>query len=89
MPVIHSGNTQPLISQEEHYHRSNVDNGVAGKRVFIVDPVPTDPIKLNPSYTLTYTGDNLTKVEKVVDGVTYTKTLTYTGNNLTGVSTWS
>ena len=43
----------------------------------------------NPSLTLEYTGDNLTKLIKTIDGTDYEKTLSYTGSNLTGVSEWT
>jgi len=43
----------------------------------------------NPSLTLEYTGDNLTKLIKTIDGTDYEKTLSYTGSNLTGVSAWT
>jgi len=38
------------------------------------------------SFTLNYTGDNLTSVVKVVDRFTYTTTLAYTGSRLDTVS---
>ena len=46
-------------------------------------------IQGNSSIVFTYTGDNLTKIEKTVGGTTYTKDLTWTGENLTGISAWS
>lgn len=47
----------------------------------------------NPNFSLTFTGDDLTQVDMVVDGpkgteVTYRKTLTYSGDNLSTVSKW-
>jgi hypothetical protein len=50
-------------------------------------PVPDDIVS-NASYTLGYTGSNLTTVDKVYNGITYRRTLTYTGSDLTGVSAW-
>lgn len=38
--------------------------------------------------TLVYTSGDLTSIQKVVGGTTYTKTLTYTSGELTGVSAW-
>jgi hypothetical protein len=56
----------------------------------IKETVPTDATKTNPSLVLTYTGSNLTTIQKVISGVTYSKSLTYDGSgNLTGVSVWS
>lgn len=49
----------------------------------------TTGIQGNSSLVLTYTGDNLTTLEKTVGATTYSKTFTWTGDNLTGVSTWS
>jgi hypothetical protein len=44
----------------------------------------------NPSLVLSYTGDNLTTIQKVIGGVTYTQTLGYDGsNNLISISAWS
>ena len=42
----------------------------------------------NASYTLNYTGSNLTSVVKVVGPNTYTVTLAYTGSQLDTVSLW-
>ena len=42
----------------------------------------------NPSLVLGYTGDNLTTIDKTIDGTTYRKTLTYSGSTLTEVSSW-
>ena len=56
----------------------------------VKETVPTDSTKLNPSLVLSYTGSNLTTIQKTIGVVTYTKTLSYDGsNNLTGVSVWS
>ena len=46
-------------------------------------------IQGNSSLALTYTGGNLTKIEKTVGATTYTKDLTWTDGNLTAVTTWS
>lgn len=51
------------------------------------EPPNTDR-KNNPNFALSYTGDNLTQVDMVIDSVTYRKTLTYTGSQLTAVSKW-
>jgi hypothetical protein len=65
-------------------------DGITSVRVVGREVAPTDSLRLNGSLVLTYTGTNLTKIEKVVGGVTYTKTLTYNGSNqLTDVSVWS
>lgn len=50
--------------------------------------VPTNTKKNNPSIALTYTGDNLTKITKTIDGTDYEKTLSYTGSTLDSVSEW-
>ena len=47
----------------------------------------------NPNFSLTFTGDNLTQVDMVVDGprgtpVTYRKLLVYSGSKLSTVSKW-
>jgi hypothetical protein len=57
----------------------------------MVQPGQTLPTSgTNPSLVLTYTGSNLTTIQKVISGVTYSKSLTYDGSgNLTGVSVWS
>lgn len=64
----------------------NPDNGG-----LYVSPITLDPLaQTNPSLVLTYTGSNLTTIQKVISGVTYTKTLGYDGSgNLTSVSVWS
>lgn len=42
----------------------------------------------NASLVLTYTGEDLTKITKTINGVNYEKTLSYTDGKLTGVSSW-
>jgi len=42
----------------------------------------------NASLVLEYTGDDLTKITKTINGVNYEKTLSYTDGKLTGVSSW-
>lgn len=80
----YGGNTIPEITREEHQGDLNA------KREVPIDVVPTHVTKLNPSVVLTYDGfGNPTKVEKTIDGTTYTKTLTWTGSNLTDVSVWT
>jgi len=43
----------------------------------------------NASLALTYTGEDLTKITKTINGVNYEKTLSYTDGKLTSVSSWS
>lgn len=43
----------------------------------------------NASLVLTYTGEDLTKITKTINGVNYEKTLSYTDGKLTSVSSWS
>lgn len=43
----------------------------------------------NPSDTLTWTSGQLTQIQKIVGGVTYTKTLTWSSGNLTAMTAWS
>jgi len=62
--------------------------GGGPKNVGIIDKAPTDSIKNNSSFVLTYTGDDLTSVDMTIKGVTYRKTLTWTDSNLTAVSGW-
>ena len=71
------------------------DSANTTKRRVVVDsegnllassPLPT--AGNNPSLALEYTGDNLTKLTKTIDGTSYEKTLSYTGSDLTGVSSW-
>lgn len=42
----------------------------------------------NASLVLEYTGDDLTKITKTINGVSYERTLSYTDGKLTGVSSW-
>jgi hypothetical protein len=50
----------------------------------------TSAIQGNPALTLTYDVDgNLTKIEKVIDGTTYSKTFSWTSGNLASISAWS
>lgn len=78
------GNTLPEITREEHAGDIN------SKRVVSVDTIPTHSTKSNASLVLSYTGDNLTTIQKVIGGVTYTQTLGYDGsNNLISISAWS
>jgi hypothetical protein len=59
-------------------------------RASVPETPPTDSTKLPTSLVLSYNGsDQLTQIDKVINGVTYRKTLTYTGDNLTGVSIWT
>ena len=45
---------------------------------------------LNASYVLSYTGSNLTTLQKVINGVTYQKVLSYDGSgNLISMTVWS
>ncbi len=64
--------------------RLSVDNN---GNLFISSPLPT--AGNNPSLVLEYTGDNLTKLIKTINGTSYEKTLSYTGSDLTGVSEWT
>jgi len=54
----------------------------------VKETAPTDATKNNAALTLTYTGDNLTTLTKVIGGTTYNKTLAYTGARLDSVSAW-
>ena len=54
----------------------------------VKETAPTDATKNNPALTLTYTGDNLTTISKVIGGTTYNKVLAYTGSVLDSVSAW-
>jgi hypothetical protein len=56
--------------------------------VNVSETIPTSTFKTNPSYTLVYTGSNLTSITKTISGVPYQKTFTYTGSNLTSISAW-
>ena len=50
---------------------------------------PVGTGQVNPSLSLSYNGsDQLTQVDKVINGITYRKTLTWTGTTLTAVSAW-
>ena len=65
-----------------------VVSSVSAKKVFNIVLHPL--AQTNPSFVLSYTGSNLTTVEMVISGTTYTKTLGYDGSdNLTTVSVWS
>lgn len=55
----------------------------------IKEVAPTDTTKTNPSFILTYTGDDLTQIDKIIGGITYRKTLTWAGGKITAVSAWS
>ncbi len=57
--------------------------------VNVFEKAPTDTSKLNESIVLTYTGEILTKITKIIGVKHYEKTLTYDGDNLTGISSWS
>ena len=67
----------------------NIDEPQTGlpRRVAIC-PVPTS-VPSNTSYALSYTGSNLTQIDKTTDGVTYRRTLAYTGSQLDTVTVWS
>jgi len=69
------------------------------KGVLVFQPVTTNPIsgnverettiQGNGNLTLTYDGSNqLTTIEKTIEGVTYTKTLTWDSGVLVAVSAW-
>ena len=55
----------------------------------IQETTPTDSSKKNPSAVYEYTGDDLTKITKTINGVEYEKTFTYTDGDLTASSVWS
>lgn len=81
------GNIQPSLDLDEHEHLGQPgDDGAGAKRVVAIPALPDSP--RNGSISLEYTGDNLTKITKTIDGVDYEKTLTYTNGKLTGTSAW-
>ena len=52
------------------------------------DPI-VEPTKQNVSYHYTYTGGNLTRVEKSVNGVVFARDYTWSlDGNLTDISEW-
>ena len=54
-----------------------------------VCPEPIDASS-NASYVITWTGTNVTKITKTIDGVSYERTLSYDGSdNLTGITVWT
>ena len=70
------------------YAENALIGGVAGKKVFPINLPPT--AQTNPSLVLSYDeSGNLTRIDKVIGGITYFKTFSYTGSELTGVSAWS
>lgn len=66
----------------------NINDARRLPRRVMLCPEPTDEPN-NASYALTYTGSNLTQIDKTIDGVTYRRTLVYTGSTLDSVSAWS
>ena len=64
----------------------NADERTLARRV-AVTPTPNDKTE-NASYALTYTGDNVTQIDKTLNGVVYRKTLAYTGSKLDTVTVW-
>ena len=79
----------------EHGRVGGISTGQSYKHVVSIDPDTGNPIKglptagNNPSLVLEYTGDNLTKLIKTINGTSYEKTLSYTDSDLTGVSAWT
>jgi len=63
-------------------------DGVLDTEVY--ETPPTDDSKNNPSYVLSYDGDNqLTGIAMTISGTTYNRTITWTGNVATEVSVWT
>ena len=62
---------------------------VQNNRLLVTDAEGLPTGGNNPSYSLGYTGDNVTQIDQEIDGVTYRLTLTYTGDNVTAISSWS
>lgn len=85
MGLVHHGNTQPQMDQEEHTH---VD-GSGFKKVVVKETIPTSPFSNNASLTLVYLDGDLIRIEKTIGATTYTKTFTYDEGELIGVSVWS
>lgn len=78
---------QLQMEREEH------DHDLYAKRVVNIEVVPTSPISLNPSYTVTRTYAApiyTTVIQKVINGTTYTKTIVKnTTTNVETISAWS
>jgi hypothetical protein len=80
-----------ILSDGREFYKAHGGGGGSSSAIpypSINEEAPTTDRKNNPNFTLSYTGDNLTQVDMVIDLVTYRKTLTYTGSQLTAVSKW-
>ena len=81
------------VAGSKHHTPAEVDehaiiDDVHAKKVF---PIELQPLaQTNPSYALTYDGDNqCTQIDLTVAGTTYTKTITWTDGVATAISVWS
>ena len=65
-----------------------VVNSISAKKVF---PITLQPLaQTNPSYALTYDGDNqCTQIDVTIAGTAYRKTITWVGGVATAISVWS
>lgn len=90
-----------LEEAADHLHNIESVNGIkkivdelpAGTQLIgnvkIKEVAPDDTTAYNPSVALTWTGSELTQIEKTVGATTKTRTITWTSGVITAVSVWS
>jgi len=81
--------TDPIKYQEQHVANREHDEDAQAKRILSIESLPTDSTKNNPAYNFSYTADELTQLDMIIDGTTYRRAITWTNNNITALSDWS
>lgn len=77
------------IDMSEQGRVGGVSTGQPFKFVQNIEPLPTDPSKLNGTEVLDYdVSGNLSTITKTISGIQYQQTLTWDGENLIGISAW-
>ena len=62
------------------------DRPVYGKAV---ESAPTDTSKVNASFAMTWSGNQLTKIRMTIGANSYDRTITWSGAQVSSVSSWS
>ena len=76
-----------VLEIAEHGRVGGLSTGEPYKKVGIVDGLPTDAGKNNPSTVLSYDGSgNLQYIDETIGVDVYRTTFTFTGGKITGVS---
>jgi hypothetical protein len=84
-----------LTLQKMNIESYDREFNILARESIVLNPVTNTLERLtaipgNSSLALGYDGDgNLTTIEKIVDGNTYTKTLSYSGGRLSGITVWT